>query len=154
MWNSLPGVFYSCSCEKSTGQWVLHILLGATSYLAIALVQDSSLHSTHLCLSHWHEKNWNVLFSQSWEKKVECQQHPVFPGGHPSKYWLGSTLLNFSDRTRTGVFNVIWPLARERVRIRILELVSSLFLCTLRETRGGGQFELLDITFDLLKWFI
>ena len=20
------------------------------------------------------------------EEKVECQQHPVFPGGHPSKY--------------------------------------------------------------------
>ena len=45
------------------------------------------------------------------QKNLCCQQHPVFPGGHPSKYWLGSTLLNFSDRTRTGVFSVIWPLA-------------------------------------------
>ena len=44
-------------------------------------------------------------------KDVIHQQHPVFPGGHPSKYWLDSTLLNFGDRTRTGVFNVIWPLA-------------------------------------------
>ena len=44
--------------------------------------------------------------------KKKCQQHPVFPSGHPSKYWLGSTLLNFSDRTRTGVFSVIWPLAK------------------------------------------
>jgi hypothetical protein len=43
-------------------------------------------------------------------KKIWSQQHPVFPGGHPSKYWLGSMLLNFSDRTRTGVFNMIWPL--------------------------------------------
>ena len=52
---------------------------------------------------------------QAWriirQKDMCCQQHPVFPGGHPSKYWLGSTLLNFSDRTRTGVFSVIWPLA-------------------------------------------
>ena len=24
-----------------------------------------------------------------------CQEHLVFPGGHPSKYWLGSTLLHF-----------------------------------------------------------
>ena len=24
-------------------------------------------------------------------------------------------MLNFSDRTRTGAFNVIWPLARERL---------------------------------------
>ena len=45
------------------------------------------------------------------------QQHPVFPGGHPSKYWLGSMLLNFSDRTRTGVFNMIWPLAKKMSRI-------------------------------------
>ena len=46
------------------------------------------------------------------KKKFECQQHPVFPGGHPSKYWRGSTLLNFGDRTRTGAFSVIWPLTR------------------------------------------
>ena len=46
-------------------------------------------------------------------KKGECQQHPVFPGGHPSKYWRGSMLLNFGDRTRTGVFSMIWPLTRE-----------------------------------------
>ena len=50
-------------------------------------------------------------------KKGCCQQHPVFPGGHPSKYWLGSTLLNFSDRTRTGVFNVIWPLVKDAGKI-------------------------------------
>ena len=36
-------------------------------------------------------------------------QHPVFPGGHPSKYYPGPTLLNFGDQTRTGVFNVVWP---------------------------------------------
>ena len=42
------------------------------------------------------------------KEKEKCLQHPVFPGGHPSKYWPGSTLLNFGDRTRTGVFNVIW----------------------------------------------
>ena len=33
----------------------------------------------------------------------------MFPGGHPSKYSQGSMLLNFSDQTRTGVFNIIWP---------------------------------------------
>ena len=55
--------------------------------------------------------------ASSSEKKGCCQQHPVFPGGHPSKYWLGSTLLNFSDRTRTGVFNVIWPLVKDAGKI-------------------------------------
>ena len=55
---------------------------------------------------------------KSWKK--ESQQHPVFPGGHPSKYWLGSMLLNFSDRTRTGVFNMIWPLARIEENFNIL----------------------------------
>ena len=59
-------------------------------------------------------------------KKMWRQQHPVFPGGHPSKYWLGSTLLNFSDRTRTGVFSVIWPLAKEGVKIRLFELTDCL----------------------------
>ena len=31
-------------------------------------------------------------------------RHPVFSGGHPSRYWPGSQLLNFSDRTGTGAF--------------------------------------------------
>ena len=60
---------------------------------------------------------------RKWEKKKKKfwrQQHPVFPGGHPSKYWLGSMLLNFSDRTRTGVFNMIWPLARKEENFNIL----------------------------------
>ena len=55
-------------------------------------------------------------------KKKDCQQHPVFPSGHPSKYWLGSTLLNFSDRTRTGVFSVIWPLASVRAILKVFQL--------------------------------
>ena len=46
----------------------------------------------------------------------------MFPSGHPSKYWLGSTLLNFSDRTRTGVFSVIWPLASVRVTLKVFQL--------------------------------
>ena len=62
-------------------------------------------------------KNANILLK--YEKK-ESQQHPVFPGGHPSKYWLGSMLLNFSDRTRTGVFNMIWPLAKEEENVDFL----------------------------------
>ena len=43
------------------------------------------------------------------KNKQKSLQHPVFPGGHPSKYSQGSMLLNFSDQTRTGVFNMIWP---------------------------------------------
>lgn len=43
--------------------------------------------------------------------KQKCQQHPEFPGGHPSKYCPGPTLLNFCVRTGTGAFNVVWPLA-------------------------------------------
>ena len=31
-------------------------------------------------------------------------------------------LLNFADRTRSGVFNVIWPLARACGRVRAQEL--------------------------------
>ena len=42
-----------------------------------------------------------------------CQQHLVFPGGHPSKYYPDPTLLNFADRTRSGAFNVVWSLASD-----------------------------------------
>src|SRR5215470_12254580 len=35
---------------------------------------------------------------------------PGVPGGLPSKYYPGPTLLNFGDLTRTGAFNVVWPL--------------------------------------------
>ena len=41
-------------------------------------------------------------------KKVKSVEHRVFPSGLPSKYWLGSRLLNFGDRTRPGAFNLIW----------------------------------------------
>lgn len=41
-------------------------------------------------------------------QKGSSLQHLLFPGGHPSKYWAGPTLLDFGDRTRTGVFNVVW----------------------------------------------
>ena len=52
----------------------------------------------------------------------------MFPGDHPSKYWLVSTLLNFSDRTRTGVFSVIWPLARAERKLKYLFKESSKFV--------------------------
>ena len=35
-------------------------------------------------------------------------RHREFPGGPPSKYYPGPTMLNFRDRTRTGVFIVVW----------------------------------------------
>jgi hypothetical protein len=44
--------------------------------------------------------------------KMFRQLRAVPPGTHPSKYWLGSMLLNFSACTRTGTFSMIWPLAR------------------------------------------
>ena len=49
---------------------------------------------------------------------IKSLQHQVFPGGHPSKYKLGSTLLNFGDRTRTGVFSVIWQLTIDNLLLR------------------------------------
>ena len=38
-------------------------------------------------------------------------RHQVFPGGPPSKYYPGPTMLNFRDQTRTGVFIVVWSQA-------------------------------------------
>ena len=50
----------------------------------------------------------NTVLFQKGQKKRGSLQHLLFPGGHPSKYWAGPTLLNFSDQTRTGVFSVVW----------------------------------------------
>lgn len=41
----------------------------------------------------------------------ECQQHVMFTGSHPSKYWPCSKLLNIGDWTKTGVVNLAWPLS-------------------------------------------
>ena len=41
-------------------------------------------------------------------KAYKSLRHQVFPGGPPSKYYPGPTMLNFRDRTRTGVFIVVW----------------------------------------------
>ena len=111
----------------------------------------SVLHtSKHLETSRILPKNANILSNH---EKKESQQHPVFPGGHPSKYWLGSMLLNFSDRTRTGVFNMIWPLARIQENFNTLfqqqtyihtyiptytRSISGKFLRTLFGVRSGG----------------
>ena len=40
--------------------------------------------------------------------RVKSLRHQVFPGGPPSKYYPGPTMLNFRDQTRTGVFIVVW----------------------------------------------
>ena len=50
-----------------------------------------------------------IFFPFSNTKTSKSLQHLLFPGGHPSKYWAGPTLLNFGDRTRTGAFSVVWP---------------------------------------------
>ena len=70
-------------------------------------------------------KNGKLLLKKCWS-----QQHPVFPGGHPSKYWLGSMLLNFSDRTRTGAFNMIWPLAKIQENVNIFISTTHTYLLT------------------------
>ena len=46
------------------------------------------------------------------EKLKKSLQHPVFPSGHPSKYWPGPTQLIFRDRTGSGAFYVVWSQAK------------------------------------------
>ena len=52
-----------------------------------------------------------------YKQKKKSQQHPEFPSGLPSKYYPGPMLLDFSDRTRTGMFNMVWPLAKYSIKI-------------------------------------
>ena len=44
---------------------------------------------------------------------MKSLRHQVFPGGPPSKYYPGPTMLNFRDQTRTGVFIVVWSQAMD-----------------------------------------
>ena len=53
----------------------------------------------------WAHRTKNLCFF--WEK-MKSLRHQVFPGGPPSKYYPGPTMLNFRDQTRTGVFIVVW----------------------------------------------
>ena len=50
----------------------------------------------------------HVSFARGERKKKESLQDGVFPGGHPSKYLPRPMGLNFGDRTRTGVFPMVW----------------------------------------------
>ena len=72
--------------------------------------------------------NWTYDLRRSYEQRVDTNnhmeiytpinkrsfidikslRHQVFPGGPPSKYYPGPTMLNFRDQTRTGVFIVVW----------------------------------------------
>ncbi len=51
-----------------------------------------------ICLAHMLPQ-WSPAFGF-------CQQHQEFPGGHPSKYYPGPILLNFSVQMGTGVSNM------------------------------------------------
>ena len=66
----------------------------------------------------------------------------MFPGGHPSKYYRSPMLLNFSDQTRTGAFNMVWSYtldARSYVRpnknaLKLEHLYTAQF-----SQKGGGD---------------
>ena len=63
--------------------------------------------------------NPNAFRSSKSNAKVgiepEKAGHREFPGGPPSKYYPGPTMLNFRDLTRSGAFIVVWT-CHERVR--------------------------------------
>ena len=56
----------------------------------------------------WAYRTKNLYFSRIFLAKMKSLRHQVFPGGPPSKYYPGPTMLNFRDQTRTGVFIVVW----------------------------------------------
>ena len=48
--------------------------------------------------------------SQSNNKNEKRDGHQGFPRGHPPQYWPGPTMLDFGDRTGTGILTVVWPI--------------------------------------------
>ena len=89
---------------------------------------------------------WNIKNHK--RAKVEnkkSQQHQEFPSGLPSKYYPGPMLLNFSDRTRTGVFNMVWPLTERRANICPHDkLLSTTCICILHMSRAQHYLHLLN----------
>ena len=52
------------------------------------------------------EENKKMLKTEN--EVVKRLRHRELPGGPLYKYYLGPTMLNFRDQTRTGVFIVVW----------------------------------------------
>lgn len=67
-------------------------------------VEDPSLSSLREARNYFGKK-----------KLPKRLRHQGFLGGLPSKYQPGATELNCGDRTRTGVFSVLWPQPKEVV---------------------------------------
>ena len=79
-------------------------LFGVSPYGNCAYVHRGSFTSN----SKWVRRAiWFTWFSEP----HECIQHLAVPGGHPSNYEPGATLLNFSDRAQTverTPYSVLW----------------------------------------------
>ena len=70
----------------------------------------------------------------------KCLQHQVFPGGPPSKYYPGPTMLNFRDQTRTGAFIVVWSWASTRSKsVKCIKLFNLNFHATSSVFLGKGR---------------
>jgi hypothetical protein len=61
---------------------------------------------------------------KNFNKNKKSQRHPEFPSGLTSIYYLGQMLLNFNDRTKTGLFNLVWPMAKRKVRDQVGQAAS------------------------------
>ena len=122
-------VFVNCDCSLYVFVWYdkksccrLHIHLEKCFFCLL------DLKTKHFCICVLSAMNIFIISAALcvvWyckSKEKASQQHLVFPGGHPSKYWLDPTLLNFADRTRSGVFNVVWSLAWRKVSELLLAL--------------------------------
>lgn len=106
----------------------------------------SLMYSSALWLCFWKKKNIIRYHLVYWKWKIlstivaaNSKRHAVFPGGHPSKYWPRTTLLNYGDRTRTGVLTWYerWRQRQSNVRHTlplwtIPEIVWKLQLSTIR----------------------
>ena len=58
-------------------------------------------------LTTWTKRTFSNIIHKLNKKK--CLQHPVFGCSHLSTYWRSPSLLIFGERTRTGVFRLVWP---------------------------------------------
>ena len=67
------------------------------------------------------------------KEKKRSLQHLLFPGSHPSKYWAGPTLLNFSD--------LVYSVWYGRRKQRLVDLAFKKVNHTLRDKEVGRLVE-------------
>ena len=83
VFNKNLGVRTPVTSPANWCMWPVTLHLNWTGLLQGTKTKNQNFENTHL---HTSPRFWTFKKKKKKKKKMCCQQHPVFPGGHPSKY--------------------------------------------------------------------